>query len=92
MGTKPLLPRELDQKLVPPAWMKTVFSHPDLPVGAVGRDAYAMCVLECVLEQLHKVLGRQAVFTSPSNRWTPPGNAYWTARSGKRSGRTSCTG
>ncbi|MFB6717087.1 MULTISPECIES: Tn3 family transposase [unclassified Streptomyces] len=65
---KPLLPREIDQKLVPPAWKKAVFSNPDLPVGAVDRDAYAVCVLE----QLHKALGRRDVFASPSNRWADP--------------------
>ncbi|MGW1641561.1 Tn3 family transposase [Streptomyces lavendulae] len=65
---KPLLPREIDQKLVPSAWKKAVFSNPDLPVGAVDRDAYAVCVLE----QLHKALGRRDVFASPSNRWADP--------------------
>ncbi|WP_436841840.1 Tn3 family transposase [Streptomyces syringium] len=65
---KPLLLREIDQKLVPPAWKKAVFSNPDLPVGAADRDAYAVCVLE----QLHKALGRRDVFASPSNRWADP--------------------
>ncbi len=65
---KPLLPRVIDQKLVPPAWKKAVFSNPDLPVGAVDRDAYAVCVLE----QLHRALGRRDVFASPSNRWSDP--------------------
>lgn len=37
---KPLLLREIDQKLVPPAWKKAVFSSPDLPVGAADRGAY----------------------------------------------------
>ncbi|MGP3691249.1 hypothetical protein ACTVZO_42430 [Streptomyces sp. IBSNAI002] len=37
MKAKPLLPREVDQKLVPPAWKKAVFSSPDLPTGAVDR-------------------------------------------------------
>ncbi|WP_434974926.1 hypothetical protein [Streptosporangium saharense] len=63
-----MLPREIDQKLVPPAWKKAVFSNPDLPPGAVDRDAYAVCVLE----QLHKALGRRDVFASPSNRWADP--------------------
>ena len=43
---KPLLPREIDAKLVPAAWKKPVYSNPDLPDGAVDRDAYAVCVLE----------------------------------------------
>ncbi|MCQ4083913.1 Tn3 family transposase [Streptomyces sp. RB6PN25] len=65
---KPLLPREIDQKLVPPAWKKAVFSNPDLPQGAVDRDAYVVCVLE----QLYRALGRRDVFASPSNRWSDP--------------------
>jgi TnpA family transposase len=65
---KPLLPREIDQKLVPPAWKKAVFSNPELPQGAVDRDAYVVCVLE----QLHRALGRRDVFASPSNRWSDP--------------------
>jgi TnpA family transposase len=65
---KPLLPREIDQKLVPPAWRKAVYSNPDLPAGAVDRDAYAVCVLE----QLHRALGRRDVFASPSLRWSDP--------------------
>ena len=65
---KPLLPREIDQKLVPPAWKKAVFSNPDLPQGAVDRDAYVVCVLE----QLYKALGRRDVFATPSARWSDP--------------------
>ncbi|MEU3707988.1 hypothetical protein AB0E82_37605 [Streptomyces anulatus] len=46
LQVKPLLPREVDDKLVPPAWRKAVYANPDLPQGAVDRDAYVVCVLE----------------------------------------------
>ncbi|MGW4965620.1 hypothetical protein ACWEPL_51080 [Nonomuraea sp. NPDC004186] len=65
---KPLLPREIDQKLVPPAWKKAVFSNPELPQGSVDRDAYVVCVLE----QLYRALGRRDVFATPSARWSDP--------------------
>ncbi|MER6923781.1 Tn3 family transposase, partial [Streptomyces spiralis] len=65
---KPLLPREVDDKLVPPAWRKAVYANPDLPQGAVDRDAYVVCVLE----QLHRALQRRDVFASPSHRWSDP--------------------
>ncbi|WP_372455835.1 hypothetical protein [Nonomuraea sediminis] len=84
---KPLLPREIDQKLVPPAWKKAVFSNPDLPQGSVDRDAYVVCVLE----QLYRALGRRDVFASPSNRWSDPGRGCWTGRSGSRCKPTCCT-
>ncbi|MFJ2893540.1 Tn3 family transposase [Streptomyces sp. NPDC087218] len=44
-GGKPLLPREVDDKLVPPAWRKAVYANPDLPQGAVDRDAVEENVL-----------------------------------------------
>ncbi|MFJ1900516.1 Tn3 family transposase [Streptomyces sp. NPDC088115] len=65
---KPLLPREIDAKLVPAAWKKAVYSNPELPEGAVDRDAYVVCVLE----QLFRALNRRDVFASPSNRWADP--------------------
>ncbi|GAA4233059.1 hypothetical protein GCM10023075_48480 [Streptosporangium album] len=65
---KPLLPREIDGKLVPAAWKRAVYSKPELPEGAVDRDAYAVCVLE----QLFRALNRRDVFASPSNRWADP--------------------
>jgi TnpA family transposase len=65
---KPLLPREIDAKLVPAAWKKAVYSNPELPEGAVDRDTYAVCVLE----QLFRALNRRDVFASPSNRWADP--------------------
>lgn len=68
VGVKPLLPREVDDKLVPLAWRKAVYANPDLPQGAVDRDAYVVCVLE----QLHRALMRRDVFASPSHRWSDP--------------------
>ncbi len=65
---KPLLPREIDSKLVPPAWRRAVFNNAGLPAGAVDRDAYVVCVLE----QLYRTLQRRDVFASPSNRWSDP--------------------
>jgi TnpA family transposase len=65
---KPLLPREVDDKLVPAAWRKAVYANPALPQGAVDRDAYVVCVLE----QLHRALQRRDVFASPSHRWSDP--------------------
>lgn len=65
---KPLLPREIDAKLVTAAWKKAVYSNPELPEGAVDRDAYVVCVLE----QLFRALNRRDVFASPSNRWADP--------------------
>ncbi|MGW6483970.1 Tn3 family transposase [Streptomyces sp. NPDC055059] len=68
VGVKPLLPREVDDKLVPSAWRKAVYANPDLPQGAVDRDAYVVCVLE----QLHRALNSRDVFASPSHRWSNP--------------------
>ncbi|MCX4530119.1 hypothetical protein OHA79_43765 [Streptomyces sp. NBC_00841] len=65
---KPLLPREIDGKLVPPVWRQAVYSNPELPEGAVDRDAYVVCVLE----QLYRALNLRDVFASPSNRWSDP--------------------
>ncbi|MFC7884762.1 Tn3 family transposase [Streptomyces sp. NPDC057376] len=65
---KPLLPREIDARLVPAAWKRAVYSNPELPEGAVDRDAYVVCVLE----QLYRALMRRDVFASPSNRWADP--------------------
>lgn len=68
VGAKPLLPREVDDKLVPPAWRKAVYANPDLPQGAVDRDAYVVCVLE----QLPRALNNRDVFAAPSHRWSNP--------------------
>ena len=68
VSVKPLLPREVDDKLVPPAWRKAVYANLDLPQGAVDRDAYVVCVLE----QLHRALMRRDIFASPSHRWSDP--------------------
>lgn len=65
---KPLLPHEIDDKLVPAAWRKAVYANAELPPGAVDRDAYVVCVLE----QLHRSLQRRDGFASPSHRWSDP--------------------
>nr|WSZ19353.1 hypothetical protein OH837_41590 [Streptomyces canus] len=85
---KPLLPREVDQKLVPPAWKRAVYSNPELPERAVDRDVYVVCVLE----QLYRALNRRDVFASPSNRWSDPrARLLDETSSGRPSPRTSCT-
>lgn len=66
-GVKPLLPREVNDKLVPSAWRKPVYANSGLPQGAVDRDAYVVCVLE----QLHRVLNSRHVFASPSQMVVP---------------------
>lgn len=38
MDDKPLLPHEVDQRQIPPAWKKAVYSNPELPEGAVHRE------------------------------------------------------
>ncbi|MQY37095.1 hypothetical protein SRB17_50990 [Streptomyces sp. RB17] len=68
VGVKPLLPREVDDKLMPPAWRKAVYANPGLPQGAVDRDAYVVCVLE----QLHRALNNRDIFAAPSHRWSNP--------------------
>ncbi|MFE0133858.1 Tn3 family transposase [Streptomyces sp. NPDC059037] len=65
---KPLLPREVDDKLVPPHWRKAVYANAELPQGAVDRDAYVVCVLE----QLFRALKRRDIFAKPSHRWSDP--------------------
>lgn len=68
VGEKPLLPREVDDKLVMPHWRRAVYANPDLPQGSVDRDAYVVCVLE----QLFRALKRRDVYASPSHRWSDP--------------------
>ncbi|OPC77682.1 Tn3 family transposase [Embleya scabrispora] len=65
---KPLLPREIDDRLVPPVWRRAVYANAALGQGAVDRDAYAVCVLE----QLYRALHRRDVFAAPSHRWSDP--------------------
>lgn len=76
VGVKPLLPREVDDKLVPPVWRKAVYANPDLPQGSVDRDAYVVCVLE----QLHRALNNRDVFATPSHRGPTRAPASWRAR------------
>lgn len=52
VGRKPLAPAEIDQHLVPRVWKRAVYDNPELPKGAVDRDAYAVCLLM----HLHKAL------------------------------------
>ncbi|GAB3002398.1 Tn3-like element Tn3 family transposase [Streptomyces pseudoechinosporeus] len=68
VGEKPLLPREVDDKLVPAHWRKAVYANAELPQGAVDRDAYVVCVLE----QLFRALKRRDIYASPSHRWSDP--------------------
>ncbi|GAA3656253.1 hypothetical protein GCM10022224_019230 [Nonomuraea antimicrobica] len=64
----PLLPKEIDEKLVPPMWRRAVYANPDLPTGSVDRDAYVMCVLEHLVRALH----RRDIHAAPSHRWSDP--------------------
>ena len=45
-----------------------MLANPELPQGAVDRDAYVVCVLE----HLFKALNNRDVFASPSHRWSTP--------------------
>ncbi|MFG2873976.1 Tn3 family transposase [Streptomyces sp. NPDC048337] len=65
---KPLLKREVDDKVVPPHWRKAVYANKDLPQGAVDRNAYVVCVLE----QLYRALTGRNIFASPSHRDSNP--------------------
>ncbi|WP_106253053.1 Tn3 family transposase [Nonomuraea fuscirosea] len=68
VSKKPLLPKEIDAALVTASWKRTVYANPDLPQGAVDRDAYVVCVLEHLL----RALTIRDVFASPSLRWADP--------------------
>lgn len=68
VGVEPLLPREVDDKLVPPAWRRAVHANPSLPQGAVDRDAYVVCVQE----QPHRAPNNRDVSAAPSHRWSNP--------------------
>jgi len=65
---KPLTGEEIDSELVTPAWKRAVYASTELPAGAVDRDAYVVCVLEA----LHRALGRREVYARPSHRWAGP--------------------
>ena len=69
VAQKPLAADEIDAELVTPAWKRAVHANPDLPPGAADRDAYVVCVLE----QLHRALGRRDVYARPSHRWADRG-------------------
>jgi len=68
VAQKPLTGAEIDDQLVTPAWKRAVYANPDLPAGAVDRDAYVVCVLE----GLHRSLGRRDVYARPSHRRADP--------------------
>jgi hypothetical protein len=68
VASKPLQPSDINPTVVPPMWHRAVYSNPDLPAGAVDRDAYVVCVLE----QLFKALRVRDVFASPALRWGDP--------------------
>ncbi len=68
VAQKPLDADEIDAELVTPAWRRAVYANPDLPPDTVDRDAYVICVLE----GLHRALGRRDVFARPSQRWADP--------------------
>ena len=68
VAQKPLDADEIDAELVTPAWRRAVYANPDLPPDTVDRDAYVVCVLE----GLHRALGRRDVFARPSQRWADP--------------------
>ncbi|MBN6058608.1 Tn3 family transposase, partial [Nonomuraea sp. RK-328] len=68
VSKKPLLPKEIDAVLVTASWKRAVYANPDLPQGAVDRDAYVVCVLE----HLMRALTIRDVFASPSLRWADP--------------------
>jgi hypothetical protein len=40
VAQEPLAPTEIDAELVTAAWRRAVYANPDLPDGAVNRDAY----------------------------------------------------
>ncbi|MEU0484848.1 DUF4158 domain-containing protein [Streptosporangium sp. NPDC006013] len=81
---KPLLPKEVDGSLVTAAWKRAVFANPNLPQGAVDRDAYVVCVLEA----LHRALGVRDVFATSSLRWAPAcPSAGWAGVGGDQRGR-----
>ena len=67
-SVRPLTRADVAEDVVMPAWRRAVFTNPDLPAGAVDRDAYVLCVLE----QLHRALRRRDVFAAPSVRWADP--------------------
>lgn len=65
---KPLLPEEIDEHVVQPMWRRAVYAIPELPAGAVDRDAYVVCVLE----GLHRALRVRDIYAVPSHRWGDP--------------------
>ena len=88
VAQKPLTDAEIDAELVTPAWKRAVFANADLPAGAVDRDAYVVCVLE----GLHRALGRRDVYARPSHRWADPRALLLDGDRWERSARTCWPG
>ncbi|MFI6006156.1 hypothetical protein ACIA98_38240 [Streptomyces sp. NPDC051366] len=85
VGEKPLLPREIDDKLVPAHWRKAVYANADLPQGRwTGTRTWCACWNSCSARS-------SAVTSSP-----PPRTAglilvpaCFRGRTGRRCARTS---
>nr|WP_217505618.1 hypothetical protein [Streptomyces lunaelactis] len=74
VSEKPLLPREVDEKLVPPHWRKAVYANADLPEGAVDRDASGDAAIdvshELAMATLHLLAARKQLRRAESCRST----------------------
>ena len=64
-GTAPVAAPRSTRRSGAARMARAVYGNPDLPAGAVDRDAYVVCVLE----QLHKALRARDIFAAPSLRW-----------------------
>ncbi|MDH2388780.1 hypothetical protein QCN29_08265 [Streptomyces sp. HNM0663] len=88
VGEKPLLPREIDDKLVPSHWRKAVYANAELPQGRwTATRTWSACWSSCSACS-------SAVTSSPPPRTAGPTRApaYWTAKAGRRCARTSWPG
>lgn len=61
----PLTGADIDASLITPAWKRIVYLDDE---DTVNRDAYVVCVLE----HLHRALGRRGIHARPSQRWSDP--------------------
>ncbi|MDX3225445.1 hypothetical protein PV419_06930 [Streptomyces sp. ME19-01-6] len=69
VSEKPLLPREIDDKLVPPHWRKAVYAR----TRTCRRGRWTATRTWCAwLEQPFRALKRRDVLASPSHRWSDP--------------------
>ena len=62
---KPLTAADIDTSLVTPTWKRIVYIDNG---ETVNRNAYVVCVLE----HLHRALGRRDIHARPSQRWSDP--------------------